>query len=114
MVRVKRGFVARQKRKKVLKRAKGFTGSMGKIFRPAKQGVMHAMRYSTGDRRTRKGNFRRLWIVRINAALQELNLSYGRLINGLKKKNILINRKMLADLAVFDMPAFKKVVESVK
>lgn len=114
MVRVKRGNVARRRRKKVLKRAKGFTGSLGKIFRPAKQAVTHAMLYATADRRTRKGNFRRLWITRIGAALKQFNLSYHKFINDLKKKKILLNRKMLADLAVFDPAAFKKVVERAK
>jgi len=114
MVRVKRGFVARRRRKKVLNRAKGFTGSLSKLFRPAKQAVVHAMSYATADRKTRKGNFRRLWIARINAGLKELGLSYSKFINGLKKKKIIINRKVLSDLAIFDTAAFKKIVESVK
>ncbi|MFA4967909.1 MAG: 50S ribosomal protein L20 [Candidatus Margulisiibacteriota bacterium] len=114
MVRVKRGFVARRRRKKVLDRAKGFTGSLSKLFRPAKQAVVHAMSYATADRKTRKGNFRRLWIQRINAGLKELNLSYNKFINGLKKKKITLNRKILADLAIFDYAAFRKIVESVK
>ena len=114
MVRVKRGFVARRRRKKVLNRAKGFTGSLSKLFRPAKQAVIHAMSYATADRKTRKGNFRRLWIVRINAGLKELGLSYSKFINGLMKKKIIINRKVLSDLAIFDVAAFKKIVESIK
>jgi large subunit ribosomal protein L20 len=114
MVRVKRGFVARRRRKKVLERAKGFTGSLGKIFRPAKQAVVHAMSYATADRRTRKGNFRKLWITRIGAALKELNISYSKFIFGLKKKKIILNRKVLADLAIFDPSAFRKIVESIK
>lgn len=114
MVRVKRGSVARKRRKKVLNRAKGFTGSLSKLFRPAKQAVVHAMRYASADRRTRKGNFRRLWITRINAGLKEFNLSYSKFIGGLKKKKIGLNRKVLADMAIFDQPAFRKVVESVK
>lgn len=114
MVRVKRGYVARRRRKKVLDRAKGFTGSLSKLFRPAKQAVVHAMSYATADRKTRKGNFRRLWIQRINAGLKELNLSYNKFINGLKKKKITLNRKILADLAIFDYAAFRKIVESVK
>ncbi len=114
MVRVKRGYVARRRRKKVLKRASGFRGSLGKIFRPAKQAVVHAMKYSTDDRRTRKGDFRKLWITRIGAALKEMNISYSKFINGMKNKKISLNRKVLADLAVFDPAAFKKVVESIK
>jgi len=114
MVRVKRGFVARRRRKKVLNRAKGFSGSLSKIFRPAKQAVVHAMSYATADRRTKKGNFRRLWITRIGAALKELNISYSKFIAGLKNKKIMLNRKVLADLAVFDPSAFRKIVESVK
>ncbi|KAF0135056.1 MAG: large subunit ribosomal protein L20 [Candidatus Saganbacteria bacterium] len=114
MVRVKRGNVARKRRKKVLKRAKGFTGSLSRLFRPAKQAVMHAMSYATADRRTQKGNIRKLWITRINGALRQFNISYNKFINGLKKKKIVINRKMLSDLAIFDPKAFAKIVESVK
>ncbi|HTY12806.1 MAG TPA: 50S ribosomal protein L20 [Candidatus Omnitrophota bacterium] len=114
MVRVKRGYVARRRRKKVLHRASGFKGSLSRLFRPAKQAVVHAMKYASADRRTRKGNFRRLWIARINAGLRELNISYSKFINGMKKKKITLNRKVLADLAVFDPAAFKKVVESAK
>ncbi len=114
MVRVKRGSVARKRRKKVLNRAKGFTGSLSKLFRPAKQAVVHAMRYASADRRTRKGNFRRLWITRINAGLKEFDFSYSKFIDGLKKKKIGLNRKVLADMAIFDPSAFRKVVESVK
>jgi large subunit ribosomal protein L20 len=114
MVRVKRGFVARRRRKKVLKRGKGFVGSLGRIFRQTKQAVYHAMRYATGDRRTKKGNFRRLWIARINAATRALGMSYNLFINGLKKKKILLDRKILADMAVSDPKAFKKLVELIK
>jgi large subunit ribosomal protein L20 len=114
MVRVKRGFVARRRRKKVLKRAKGFTGSLHRLFRMAKETVYHAQRYATYDRRDRKGNFRKLWIVRINAALRELGVTYSKFIHGLKKKKITLNRKVLADLAIFDPRTFKKIVETIK
>jgi large subunit ribosomal protein L20 len=114
MVRVKRGNVARKKRKKVLKRAKGFRGSLHKLFRPAKQAVVKALLYSTRDRKVRKREFRYLWIARINAAVKPLGLSYSRLINGLKKANVVINRKMLAELALCDTKAFSKIVELAK
>ena len=115
MVRVKRGNVARQKRKKVLNRAKGFRGSLRKLYRVgAKVAVMKAMKYSTNDRKDRKSNFRSLWIVRINAAVRELGLTYSKFVNGLKKKNILIDRKMLADIAVTEPSVFAKIVEATK
>ena len=114
MVRVKRGFVARKRRKKVLNRAKGFRGSLRRLFRASKQAVYHSMKYATRDRRARKGDFRTLWNIRINAGARKYGLSYSKLINGLKIKNILINRKMLADMAIFDKPAFEKIVEMVK
>jgi large subunit ribosomal protein L20 len=114
MVRVKRGSVARKRRKKLLKRAKGFRGSLGKLFRPSHQAVIRAMSYATAHRRKRKGDFRALWIARINAALRELGLTYGKFINGLKKANILINRKILAELAVKDKESFRKLAEKVK
>jgi large subunit ribosomal protein L20 len=114
MVRVKRGNVAKHKRKKVLKRAKGFRGSLSRLFRSAKQAVIRAKDYATKHRRKRKGDLRSLWIVRINAATRELGTTYAKLINGLKNANIKINRKMLAELAVNDKEAFKKLVDSVK
>ncbi len=114
MVRVKRGFVARRKRKKVLKRAKGFRGSLRRLYRASKQAVMHSKRYATRDRRDRKGDFRTLWNVRINAGVRKLGLSYSKFINGLKKHNIIINRKMLSDLAITDTNAFEKIVSIVK
>ncbi len=115
MVRVKRGNVARKKRKKVLTRAKGFRGTLGTLYRVgAKVAVMKAMRYSTNDRKDRKSNFRSLWIARINAALREMGLTYSRFIGALNKKGILLDRRSLADLAVFDPNAFQKVVEAVK
>ena len=114
MVRVKRGFVARRKRKKVLKRAKGFRGSLRRLYRAAKQAVYHAQKYATADRRTRKGDFRKLWNARINAAVRKQGLTYSRFINGLKKHKIALNRKMLSDTAIFDLKAFSKIVELIK
>ena len=111
MARVKRGNVARKRRKKVLKLAKGFRGSHSKLFRTANQQVMKALRYAYRDRRRRKRDFRRLWITRINAAARLNGMSYSRLIGQLKKADIEINRKMLAQMAVLDPDGFSKVVE---
>ena len=111
MARVKRGNVARKRRKKILKLAKGFRGSHSKLFRTANQQVMKALRYAYRDRRRRKRDFRRLWITRINAAARMQGMSYSRLIGQLKKANIEINRKMLAQMAVLDPEGFNKVVE---
>lgn len=111
MPRVKRGNVARKRRKKILKLAKGFRGSHSKLFRTANQQVMKALRNAYRDRRRRKRDFRRLWITRINAASRQHGLSYSQLIGKLKKTNIELNRKMLAQLAITDPDAFAKVVE---
>jgi large subunit ribosomal protein L20 len=111
MARVKRGNVARKRRNKVLKLAKGFRGSHSKLFRTANQQVMKALRYAYRDRRNRKRDFRRLWITRINAAARIHGLSYSRLTCQLKKANIDLNRKMLAQMAVLDPDGFAKVVE---
>lgn len=111
MARVKRGNVARKRRKKVLKLAKGFRGSHSKLFRTANQQVMKALRYAYRDRRNRKRDFRRLWITRINAASRMHGLSYSQLISQLKQANIDINRKMLAQMAVLDPSGFAAVVE---
>ncbi|MEM9121353.1 MAG: 50S ribosomal protein L20 [Cyanobacteria bacterium P01_D01_bin.6] len=111
MARVKRGNVARKRRKKVLKLAKGFRGSHSKLFRTANQQVMKALRYAYRDRRNRKRDFRRLWITRINAAARLHGVSYSRLIGQLKKADIEINRKMLAQMAILDPEGFSKVVE---
>ena len=110
-MRVKRGNVARKRRKKILKLAKGFRGSHSKLFRTANQQVMKALRNAYRDRRKRKRDFRRLWITRINAASRVNGISYSQLIGNMKKANISINRKMLANLAVLDPDAFAKVVE---
>ncbi|MCP2729822.1 50S ribosomal protein L20 [Limnofasciculus baicalensis] len=111
MTRVKRGNVARKRRKKILKLAKGFRGSHSTLFRTANQQVMKALRNSYRDRRKRKRDFRRLWITRINAAVRQHGMSYSQFIGKMKKADIQINRKMLAQLAVLDPTSFHKVVE---
>ncbi|MGG6294518.1 50S ribosomal protein L20 [Leptolyngbya sp. AN02str] len=111
MTRVKRGNVARKRRKKILKLAKGFRGSHSRLFRTANQQVMKALRNAYRDRRKRKRDFRRLWITRINAAARQNGMSYSQLIGSLNKANIQINRKMLAQMAVLDPTSFGKVVE---
>lgn len=112
MSRVKRGNVARKRRKKILKLAKGFRGSHSKLFRTANQRVMKALRNSYRDRRKRKRDFRRLWIVRVNAAARQHGISYSQLMGNLKKADIQINRKMLAEMAILDPASFGKVVEA--
>ncbi|MEE3717150.1 50S ribosomal protein L20 [Tumidithrix elongata RA019] len=114
MTRVKRGNVARKRRNKVLKLAKGFRGSHSKLFRTANQQVMKALRNAYRDRRKKKRDFRRLWITRINAASRLQGISYSQFTGLLKKANIGINRKMLAQLAILDPSAFNKVVEVAK
>ncbi len=111
MTRIKRGNVARKRRQKILKLAKGFRGSHSKLFRTANQQVMKALRNAYRDRKKRKRDFRRLWIVRINAAARMHGITYSQLTNKLKHANILLNRKVLAQLAVVDAEAFTKVVE---
>lgn len=114
MARVKRGVTARRRHKDILKRAKGYTGARRKTFKVAKQAVTKAGQYAYRDRRQRKREFRRLWIARINAAAREQGLSYSRLMNGLRKAEIAIDRKVLADLAVRDKGAFAKIAEQAK
>jgi len=114
MPRVKRGVVARRRHKKVLKQAKGYYGARSRIFRVAKQAVTKAGQYAYRDRRQRKRQFRSLWIARINAQSRANGLSYSRLINGLKKASIDLDRRVLADLAVHDKPAFTAIVEQAK
>ncbi len=114
MARVKRSVVARARHKKVLKQAKGYYGARRKVFRVAKQAVTKAGQYAYRDRRQRKRQFRRLWIIRINAAARQFGLSYSRLIDGLNKANIEIDRKVLADLAVHDIAAFGALAEKAK
>ena len=114
MPRVKRGVTARARHKKVLDQAKGYRGRRGSVYRIAKQAVMKAGQYAYRDRRQRKRQFRSLWIVRINAAARELGLTYSVLMNGLKKASIEVDRKVLADLAVFDKPAFAQSANQAK
>jgi len=114
MPRVKRGVTAHAKHKKILKKAKGYYGARRKVFRVAKQAVIKAGQYAYRDRRQRKRQFRQLWIARINAAARENGLSYSRLINGLKKAGVEIDRKVLADIAVFDKAAFTAIAEKAK
>jgi large subunit ribosomal protein L20 len=114
MTRVKRGNVARKRRNKILKLAKGFRGSHHRLFRTANQQVMKALRSAYRDRRRRKRDFRRLWIARINAAARQQGMSYSQLIGSLKKVNIDLNRKMLAQLAVLEPAAFEQVVACAK
>jgi len=114
MARVKRGVIARRRHRKVLSRAKGYYGARRKVFRVAKQAVIKAGQYAYRDRRQRKRDFRSLWIQRINAAAREHGLSYSRFINGLKKAEIEIDRKMLAELAVNDKVAFKALAEQAQ
>ena len=113
-MRIRRGNVCRNRHKKILKLAKGFKGARSRIFKVANTAVMKALKYQYRDRRVLKRNMRRLWIVRINAAVREYGLSYSRFVNACKKANILVNRKMLADLAVNDKEAFALVVETAK
>ena len=114
MPRVKRGVIARASHKKVLAAAKGFRGRGNNAFRVAIEKVEHAMRYAYRDRRARKRDFRALWIQRINAAVREQGLTYGRFINGLKLAGIEVDRKVLADLAVTQPEAFTALVEQAK
>ena len=114
MPRVKRGSKARKRRKKVLKAAKGFRGGQSKLFRTASVSVDRARMYSYRDRRTKKREFRKLWIIRINAAARENGLSYSRLMGGLHKAGVEIDRKMLAEMAVSDPTAFTKIASMVQ
>ena len=113
-MRIKRSVPARKKHKKILKAAKGMQHYRTRSFRLAKQGVIKSLRYSYRDRRTKKRDLRALWITRINNASRELGLSYSQLIAGLKKNDIAIDRKILAELAVNNPNAFKEIVNSVK
>jgi large subunit ribosomal protein L20 len=108
-MRVKRGFKARRRRKKVLKLAKGYRGGRSKLFRTATDAVDKALMYAYRDRRVRKRNFRRLWIARINAAARMNNISYSKFIRGLKLAGVELDRKVLAELAISDPPGFAKI-----
>lgn len=114
MARVKRGVMAHKRHKKLMSQAKGYWGSRSRRFRVARQTVMKALSYAYRDRRHRKRDFRRLWIVRINAAARLNGFSYSQLMNGLKTSGIALDRKMLADLAVRDPAGFTRVVEQVQ
>jgi large subunit ribosomal protein L20 len=114
MPRVKRGVTARVRHKKVLAEAKGYYGARSRVYRVANQAVIKAAQYAYRDRRQKKRQFRALWIVRINAAARENGLSYNRLINGLKKAAIDVDRKILADLAVHDKTAFAALADKAK
>ena len=114
MARVKTAIITRKKHKKVLKRAKGYYGAKSYRFRNAKQAVMKSGAYAYVGRKDKKSNFRKLWIARINAAARMNGLTYSTLIAGLKKANVVINRKMLAELAVTDAAAFTKIAEIAK
>ena len=114
MPRVKRGVTARARHNKVLALAKGYRGRRKNVYRVAKQAVMKAGQYAYRDRRQRKRQFRQLWIVRINAGARQHGLSYSKFMNGLKRAAIEIDRKVLADLAVFDKAAFAQLVEKAK
>jgi large subunit ribosomal protein L20 len=111
MTRVKKGITAKNRHKKVLKQAEGYRGGRRKLFKTAKEAVMHAGAYSFAHRKERKGDFRRLWIIRLNAALNGGELNYSHFIAGLKKNNIELDRKVLADLAHSEPETFKEVVK---
>jgi len=113
-VRVKRGNVLRKRHKKILKLAKSFKGARSRIFKVANTAVMKALKYQYRDRRNLKRNMRRLWIMRINAASRQYGLTYSRFMALLKKANVEVNRKMLADLAVMQPEAFEVIVESAR
>lgn len=114
MARVKRGVVANKRHKKVLKQAKGYYGARSRVFRVAKQAVTRAAQYAYRDRRTRKRMFRSLWVMRINAQARANGITYSQLIAGMKKANIEVDRRVLADLAVHDKPAFSAIVNQAK
>lgn len=114
MARVKRGVTAHARHKKVLDEAKGYYGARRKVYRVAKQAVIKAGQYSYRDRRQRKRQFRRLWIVRINAAARTFGMSYSRFIDGLSRAEVEVDRKVLADLAVHDLAAFGALAEKAK
>ena len=114
MARVKGGTVTRARRKRVLKLAKGYFGSKHTLYKTANEQVMHSLKYAFNDRRKLKGNMRKIWIARINAAARMNGLSYSRLMHGLKLANIEINRKMLSEMAIHDAESFTKICEEEK
>ncbi|WP_343183626.1 50S ribosomal protein L20 [Buchnera aphidicola] len=111
MARVKRGVCSRARHKKVLKKAKGYYGARSRVYRVAIQAVTKSGQYAYRDRRQKKRNFRKLWITRINAAARKNNLSYSCFMHGLKKSNIIINRKILSDISIYDKSSFTKLVK---
>jgi large subunit ribosomal protein L20 len=111
MARVKRALNAQKKRRVILERAKGYRGQRSRLYRKAKEQMLHSMTYAYRDRKDRKGNFRRLWIQRINAAARANGLTYNRFVQGLKAAGVEVDRRVLADLAVTDAPAFAALVE---
>jgi large subunit ribosomal protein L20 len=111
MARVKRSLNAKKKRRVVLERAKGYRGQRSRLYRKAKEQVLHSMTYAYRDRKDRKGNFRRLWIQRINAAARANGMTYNRFVQGLKAAGVEVDRRVLADLAVTDAAAFAALVE---
>ena len=113
-MRVKGGNVAKNRRKKILKMAKGYYGSKHVLYKTAHEQVMHSLRYAYRDRKNNKRDFRKLWITRINAAANNHGISYSKLIHGLKVANIDINRKMLSEIAIHDESTFKSLVETAK
>jgi large subunit ribosomal protein L20 len=114
MARVKGGVTAKKRHKKVLKQAKGYYGAKSKLYRPANQAVMKSLSYAYSGRKQRKRDFRKLWISRINAAARTNGMNYSTFINGLKKANIEINRKMLSEMAIHDPEGFTKLIEIAK
>ncbi|HSH35446.1 50S ribosomal protein L20 [Schnuerera sp.] len=114
MARVKGGVTARKRHKKVLKQAKGYYGAKSKLYRPANQAVMKSLDYAYSGRKQRKRDFRKLWISRINAAARSNGMNYSTFINGLKKANVEINRKVLSEMAIHDPEGFSKLVEIAK
>ena len=114
MARVKRGVTAHKRHKRLLKAAEGRKGTRSKLIKPAREALLHALAYATRDRKQRKRQMRQLWIVRINAAARHNGLTYGQFISGLKRADITIDRKTLADVAVRDAATFTKIVEAVK
>lgn len=114
MARIKGAVKTRARRKKILKLAKGYRGAKSKLFKTANQAVMKSLSYAYRDRKVKKREFRQLWIARINAAARMNGISYSKFMNGLKKNNININRKMLSEIAISDPAAFTKLVEKVK
>ena len=111
MARIKRSVTSQKKRRTVLERASGYRGSRGRLYRPAREQVLHSMRYAYNDRRKRKGDFRKLWITRINAAARQHGMSYNRFMNGLKAAEIDVDRRVLSELAISDPSAFGALVD---